>query len=90
MFKSITAKSITAIAIFALGTGLAIFLTSLAPEAKAQSETNAALPLPPAKRDRLTGAACSALGWPNYEQSCLFDLNRTADQTRAVRVIKFR
>jgi hypothetical protein len=43
------------------------------------------------KGDRLpmrpTGAACSSYGWPHYEQSCQFDLSRSADAVRTVRVL---
>jgi hypothetical protein len=39
----------------------------------------------------LTGAACSARGWPHYEQSCQFDLRQPADAlARTVRVIAMR
>jgi hypothetical protein len=33
------------------------------------------------------GAACSALGWPYYEQSCQFDMRRPADDVRTIRII---
>jgi hypothetical protein len=47
-----------------------------------------------AKGDRLVivakGTACSALGWPNYEAVCQFDLRRPVGEPRAVRVIALR
>jgi hypothetical protein len=70
--------------------GLTVVSIALAPAAKAavarqdtvQSHT---------KGDRLpmrsTGAACSSNGWPHYEQSCQFDLSRSADVARTVRVL---
>jgi hypothetical protein len=33
------------------------------------------------------GAACSARSWPNYEQTCQFDLRTSADHVRPVRVL---
>jgi hypothetical protein len=46
------------------------------------------------KGDRLPtlskGPACSALGWPHYEQHCLVDLRRAADDIPNVRVIALR
>jgi hypothetical protein len=47
-----------------------------------------------AKGDRLVvvvkGTACSALGWPHYEQSCQFDMRRAAGDVRTVRIIALR
>ena len=94
MFKSVTAKSITAVAAAALIAGLAVFLTSTAPEAKAEPQVQGALHQPQAKGDRLPalvkGAACSSHGWPHYEQSCKFDLRRPTNEARTVRVIALR
>ena len=38
----------------------------------------------------LKGSACSALGWPHYEQRCLVDWRRAADDIPHVRVIALR
>ena len=38
----------------------------------------------------LKGSACSTLGWPHYEQHCLVDWRRTADEIPNVRVIALR
>lgn len=94
-------KSLIAIAAAALVAGLVVFLTAVAPEAEAgtQSATQAAIQAanlaeaasrqPRAKGDRLAvfvkGAACSPRGWPHYEQTCLFDLRRS--EVRKVRII---
>lgn len=91
MFKSITANAITAVTTAALAATLTIFLTpGVVPEAKAQSQVTVMLPAP-AVADRLPviskGNACSSRGWPNYEQSCLFDLRTPAKEVRTVRVI---
>jgi hypothetical protein len=44
-----------------------------------------------AKGDRLprlvTGYACSSQSWPSFDQKCLFDLRRSADDVREVRVV---
>ncbi len=94
MFKSVIAKSITAIAAATVVAGLVVFLTSIAPEAKADPQVTSALGSPQAKSDRLPvvlkGAACSLRGWPHYEQSCQFDRRELADETRTVRVIALR
>jgi hypothetical protein len=102
MFRSLTARSVTPMAASALVAslaaslsfvGLAVFLNSLVPEAKAAPQNMGALYSPDTKGDRLsapvTGTACSALGWPHYEQGCLFDLRRSAHDPRTVRVIAF-
>ncbi len=95
MFKSIVAKSITAVATAGLAAGVVVVLTSGVPEAKAdtlvllapQHQSNA-------KSDRipalLKGAACSSRGWPHYEPRCQFDLRRPANEARTVRVIALR
>jgi hypothetical protein len=40
--------------------------------------------------DLLKGPACSALGWPHYEQRCLVDVRRAADDIPNVRIIALR
>jgi hypothetical protein len=92
MLKSITAKSITAIAAAAAAASLAVFLTSAVPEAKAASHVRGEQPL--AKGDRLSalarGAACSSRSWPYYDQNCRFDLRKPAKEAPAVRIIALR
>lgn len=95
MFKSITANAIAAVTTAALAATLTIFLTpGVVPEAKAHSQVTVMLPAPapaPAVADGLSaiakGNACSSRGWPNYEQSCLFDLRTPAKEVGTVRVI---
>jgi hypothetical protein len=88
MFTSNKCKLIAVVGAAALASLIAVSV-ALAPPAKAaqtqdtvQSHT---------KGDRLpmrsTGSACSSIGWPHYEQSCQFDLSRSADSMRAVRVL---
>ena len=85
MFKSAAAKSIAAVVAAAFVAGLAIVLTTVVPEAKAEAAV---------KADRLPsvakGAACSLQSWPNYERACEFDLRRSTDTARTVRVIALR
>jgi len=94
MVKSVTA--ITAIALMAatLVASLAIFLNSIVPEARAESQVTGALRHPHAKGDRLPalakGAGCSSRGWPHYEKTCQFDMRRPADELRKVRIIALR
>ena len=92
MFKILSAQSISALAAAALVGCLAAFLTPVAPQARADTQSKAA---PAAavfvKGDRLphlvTGRACSAASWPNYDQACQFDLRRSADDIRVVRIV---
>ena len=94
MFKSIVAQSITAVAAATLASALVVFLTSVVPEAKADSQVKDAAHQPYAEGDRLPvlakGAACSTRGWPHYEQTCQFDKRRAANEARKVRVIVLR
>jgi hypothetical protein len=65
-------------------------LTPAVTIAKAETVTT----LPDAKTDRLPlrtqGTACSDRGWPHYEQHCIFDRSKPADEVRTVRVINLR
>lgn len=91
MLKLITTKSVTVATAATIAAGMAIFMT-VAPEAKAAPQvTSAVVEHVLAKGDRLRplvkGAACSARSWPNYEQTCQFDLRTSADHVRPVRVL---
>jgi hypothetical protein len=92
MLKSITAKSITAIAAAAFVASLAGFSPSAVPAAKAASDVKGEQPL--AKGDRLSalvrGAACSSRSWPYYDQNCRFDLRKPANEAPTVRIIALR
>ena len=79
MLKFITIKSVTVAAAAIVAVGMATFFI-LAPPAKAQPQVlSADFEHALAKGDRLRplvkGAACSARSWPNYDQSCQFDLH---------------
>ena len=100
MLKSISANAIVAVTTAALAVTSTIFIaTGAIPEANAHSQ-NLMLPVQtsaPTVADRLPeiakgakGSACSARGWPHYEQSCLFDVRRSADEVRTVRLIVLR
>jgi len=83
VFKFITANAITAIVAASLVAGLAVSLTAIVPEAKAQI-----LQAPLLQPDRVAKApACSLQGWPHYEPACQFDLRASSGETRTVRVI---
>jgi hypothetical protein len=73
--------------------GLPILLSVEAPKANAADGTSAQVQTL-AKADRLPifvkGTACSKLGWPYYEQGCLFDDRVSADEVRTVRIIALR
>ena len=91
MIKIVIVKTITVVAMAGLVAGLTAFLVSAVPEAKAQSPVTATLNGSLAKADRLPAqdAACSQ-AWPQYDQSCKFDLRRPAHAARTVRVIALR
>jgi len=81
------ATSITAVTAAVLAAGLTVFLASTAPEAKAGIEVASA----GTKGDRLVAVkeeACALRSWPYYEQSCQFDLRRSADGIPKVRMIE--
>ena len=88
--KFIDTKLVTAAAAALIAVGMAIFFI-LAPPAKAQPQVSADAEHALAKGDRLRalvkGAACSARSWPNYDQTCQFDLRTSADHVRPVRVL---
>jgi hypothetical protein len=91
MLKFITMKSVMGTAAATIAAGMAIFM-SVAPQAKASPQvTSAVVEHFLAKGDRLRplvkGAACSARSWPNYDQTCQFDLRTSADHVRPVRVL---
>ena len=92
MIKFVIVKSITVVAAAGLVAGLAAFLVSVVPAAKAESPVAGALNGSLATADPLParGAACSSQAWPQYGQSCKFDLRRPAHAARMVRVIDLR
>jgi hypothetical protein len=67
--------------------GTIIFLIPAPPTANAGTPTPQAF----AKGDRLSlavkGSPCAQSAWPNYEQNCLFDKRRSADEVRKVVLI---
>ena len=92
MFKFISVRSVSAAATAALVGSLAAFLTSAAPQAKAETQSGAtAVERALVKGDRLpllvTGRNCSSKSWPNYDRGCQFDLRRSADDVRTVRIV---
>ena len=76
------------VAASALVAGLAGFLISVAPQAKAETPAPTML----AKADRLpvSAKACSLTGWPNYEANCYFDRRTPSAEARTVRMIALR
>jgi hypothetical protein len=91
MLKLITTKSVTVAAAATIAAGMAIVMF-VAPQAKPPPHvTSAVVEHVLAKGDRLRplvkGAACSARSWPNYDQTCQFDLRTSADHVRPVRVL---
>ena len=98
MLRSIAvATSITTIAVSALIVagallaGSVVFLTSIAPDANAETLAASALLPAPAKSELLPatmkGSACSSQSWPNYDRNCQFDLRQVAGDVVKVRVL---
>ena len=98
MLRSFSAPLATAIAsvsvimVAALIGGVTVFLSGVL-QVRAEAPAEVAVQQTHAKGDRLPvlkGTACSSRGWPHYEQSCQFDMRRSADEPRTVRVIALR
>jgi len=91
MFKVFSVQSFSALAAAALVGCVAAFLAPVAPQARAEIQRKAASDTIHVKGDRLprliTGRACSSASWPNYDQACQFDLRRSADDVRVVRIV---
>ena len=92
MVKFLSAQFISAAAAAALIASLAAFFTPVASQARAETHAQAAsLQRPSVKGNRLpqlvTGRACSTKSWPNYDRGCQFDLRRSADDIRTVRIV---
>jgi hypothetical protein len=86
MVRLFSAQSLAIAAATVLGGGFAALFAPIAPAAIAQPAAGVHT-----KGDRLprlvTGYACSSQSWPSFDQKCLFDLRRSADDVRAVRVV---
>jgi len=91
MFKVLSIRSISAIAAAMLGGCVVVLLTPLAPQTGAETISKATSDAIHVKGDRLprlvTGRACSSASWPNYDLPCQFDLRRSADDVRVVRIV---
>ena len=91
MFNVLSVQSLSAITGAALVGCVATFLMPVAPQARAETQTKAGSEAIQVKGDRLprlvTGRACSSASWPNYDQACQFDLRRSADDIRVVRIV---
>ena len=94
MTKSTTLQTIIAVAAAAAVAGVVVFMMPGAPQAQTVAQVAQVaqvLPASHSKADRLpllvSGAACSLHSWPNYDQSCQFDLRRAAGDVRSVRVV---
>ena len=91
MTKSTAVQTIIAAAAAAAVAGVVVFMMPGAPQAQTVAQVAQVLPASHSKGDRLPllvpGAACSLHSWPNYDQSCQFDLRRSAGDVRTVRVV---
>jgi hypothetical protein len=90
MLKFTTASGIV-VGIAVLGITVAAVFASASPP---EPEITSALHRPLAKADalpvRTEGAACSAHGWPYYDQGCRFDLRTPDKEAPTVRLIALR
>jgi len=91
MLKVLSVQSISVLAAAALVGCVAALLMPVAPQARAETQNKAGSDAIHVKGDRLprliTGRACSLASWPNYDQACQFDLRRSADDIRVVRIL---
>ena len=91
MFRLFSTQSISVATTAALIAGFAAYLTPGQSQASVETQREAALQRPHGKGDRLpqlvTGRACSSVSWPNYDRACQFDLRRSADDVRTVRIV---
>jgi len=92
MSKLISAQSIVAAMLTALFGALAAALAPVVPEAAPQ--IRGVVQTSDVKGDRLPvllrGRACSSSSWPNYDRVCQFDLRRSADDVRPVRIVSLQ
>ena len=90
MIKPNVAQSVSAVACAIIAATLMVPLTP----AVTIAEVEIGIVSLDAKGDRLAlrtqGSACSDRGWPHYEQHCIFDRTRPADELRTVRIINLR
>jgi hypothetical protein len=91
MLKLITMKSVTIpTAATIAAAGMAIFARG-APDKGTAAGHKRVVGHVLAKGGRLRplvkGAACLGRSWPNYDQTCQFDLRKSADHVRPVRVL---
>ena len=93
MSQLISTRSVSAAAIAAaFVASLAVVLAPTAPGARAETALGAGVPdRHSIKADRLpirvSGSACSSHSWPNYDVACQFDLRKSADDVRVVRIV---
>jgi hypothetical protein len=91
MIKILSAQFISGATAAALVASLAAFFTPVASQASAETQRGAAALQRSLKGDRLpllvTGRTCSFTSWPNYDRGCQFDLRRSADDIRTVRIV---
>ena len=90
MFQLRSTQSIAAAVAAALIGSCAAFLTPIVPAA-AQVDAEISVQTVLRKSDRLprlvTGSSCSTQSWPSFDQKCQFDMRRSADDVRQVRVV---
>ena len=90
MFRLLSNQWIAAGLVAALIGSCVAFFTPVVPAA-AQVDAQISIQTTLKKADRrprrVTGSAWSAHSWPNFDQKCQFDLRRSADDVRQVRVV---
>jgi hypothetical protein len=94
MFMPNVAQSVSALACATIVATLMASLAATVPAVNAAPAVDAGIASPGPKGDRLPlrvqGTACSDRGWPHYEQHCVFDRSRPADEVRTIRIIDLR
>jgi hypothetical protein len=91
MFRLFSTQSISVATTAAVVAALAAYLVPVQSQASVETQREAAIQRPHIKGDRLpqlvTGRPCSSVSWPNYDRGCQFDLRRSADDVRTVRIV---
>ncbi len=85
-------KSIGTVVTAAAVAALVVFATSAVPDAGPSDKNFSSQVVAAGGRHAILprGTACSAHGWPHFEQSCQFDRRNPANEARNARVIILR
>lgn len=88
------ARSMSAVACATIVASLMASLTRTIPVVSSATFADAGITSRGVKGDRMPlraqGTACSDRGWPHYEQHCIFNRSKPADEVPTIRIIDLR